>query len=121
MAVQIQKKQVMERNKIEKKLRQRNWDISEEFSGLKDSVRESVSNILSGKIVSKRYGHIWYDEDTQANTLYYGKVEKLKKKGGETYVVGYWSEGETYEDSVEFDISKFALAADLIHDDVIMF
>ena len=56
-----------------------------------------------------------YDDDAQPKTVYNCKVEKLLKKAGGTYVVGYWSEEETYQDdAVDYDISKYALAADLV-------
>ena len=46
----------------------------------------------------------------------------MKKKGGGTYVVSYWNEneGETYEDRIDFDILKFALAADYVCEDLTM-
>ena len=56
-----------------------------------------------------------YDDDSQAKIVYNSKVEKLLKKAGGTYVVGFWSEEETYQDdAVDYDISKYALAADLV-------
>ena len=62
---------------------------------------------------------MWFDEVTQEKTMYYGKVEKLLKKGGGTYRVGYWKEGEIYEtDAEDFDLSKYALAADVICGDL---
>ena len=46
------------------------------------------------------------------------KLKNLKKAGG-TYVEGYWSEEETYQDdAVDYDISKYALAADLVCEDL---
>ena len=49
-----------------------------------------------------------YDDDSQAKTVYNGKVKKkLLKKAGGTYVVGYWSEEETYQDdAVDYDIES---------------
>jgi hypothetical protein len=62
---------------------------------------------------------VWYDEDSQDKTVYSGKVEKVLKRGGGVYVVGYWGEGETYEDdAVDYDIKKSALAADLMFGDL---
>ena len=58
-------------------------------------------------------------KDTQEKILYYGKIEKMLKKGGGVYVVGYWSEGESYEDdAIDYDVKKSALAADLIYKDL---
>ena len=54
-------------------------------------------------------------DDSKAKTVYNSKVEKLLKKASGTYVVGYWSEEETYQDdAVDCDVPKFALAADLV-------
>lgn len=36
------------------------------------------------------------------------------------YVVGYWGEEETYDNAVDFDMSVFALGADLILQDLTM-
>ena len=59
-----------------------------------------------------------YDDDTRAKTVYNGEVEKLLKKGDGTYIVGYWSEEETYQDdAVDYNVSKYALAVDLVCED----
>ena len=122
MAAKMQKKQTLQRSKIEKKLRSPNFKISAdtEFGHIDPENQKSVQDILDGKVVGRQICHIWYDEDTESKTLFNGKIEKLKKKGGGTYVVGYWDEtkGETYQEAEDIDISKFALAADLICDDL---
>jgi hypothetical protein len=39
--------------------------------------------------------------------------------GGGTYLVGYWGDGESYEeDAGDYDVSKYALGADLIFGDL---
>lgn len=44
-------------------------------------------------------------------TIYYGKVEKVLKRVGGVYVLGYWSEGENYDDDAEdYGIKKSSLA-----------
>ena len=64
---------------------------------------------------------IGYDDDSQPKTVYNGKVDKLLKKTGGTHVVEYWSEEETYQDdAVDYDISKYALAADMVCEDLIL-
>jgi len=37
-----------------------------------------------------------------------------------SYVVSYWNENETYEDGIDFDVLKFALAADYVCEDLTM-
>ena len=49
--------------------------------------------------------------------MFDGKVEKFKKNKL-AYNISYWSNGETYDDAVEYQLSKFALAADLLLDDL---
>ena len=64
---------------------------------------------------------MWYDDDSQAKTVYNCKVEKTTKERGGTYVVGFWSEEETYQDdAVDYDVSKYVLAADLVCEDLIV-
>ena len=119
LADRVQKKRTVERGKIERKLKLfAISDIGAEFD-LDEHTVEVVSDILSGKVVGHKFCHIWYDSDSQDKTLYLGKFEKLLKKGGGTYRVGYWSEGEEYEDSAEdYDLSMYALAADAICGDL---
>ena len=46
--------------------------------------------------------------------MYSGRIEKLKKKNSNKYVVAYWSKEESPDDAVDYDVSKFELAVDLI-------
>ena len=119
LAVKLQKKKMYQRNKLEKRLKSPDLDISVEFPELEESIQWGVRDILDGKIVGHRICHVWYDDDSKSKTVYNGKVEKLLKKSGGTYVIGYWSEEETYQDdAVDYDISKYALAADLVCEDL---
>ena len=52
--------------------------------------------------------------------MYNGRMEKMKKKAGGTYVVAYWSQDETYDDAINYDVSKFELAADFISDELVL-
>ena len=61
------------------------------------------------------------DQDGNTKTVYMGKVEKYLKKGGGTYRIAYWQEGEgeTYEkDAEDYDLSKYAVGADLVCGDL---
>lgn len=121
LADKLQKRKTTERNRLEKKLKScdSELDITAQFGDLEESVLQDVVCIMTGKIVGHQLCHVWYDGDTQGKTMYCGKVEKLLKKGGGTYRIGYWQEGETYEnDAEDFDISKYAIAADLICEDL---
>lgn len=54
--------------------------------------------------------------------IYSGRIEKMKLKGRSKnmYVVAYWNNGETYEDAVDYDMSKFELAADFVSEDLLL-
>ena len=119
LAVKLQNKKTYQRNKLEKRLKSHDLDIYVDFPELEESIQKGVRDILDGKIIGRRICHVWYDDDSQTKTVYNGKVEKLLKKAGGTYVVGYWSEEETYQDdAVDYDIPKYALAADLVCEDL---
>ena len=64
--------------------------------------------------------HLWYDIELQDHVLYYGWIEKLKKKKNTTYVVAYWKPKETYDDAVDFDMCKFQLGADVVCGDLML-
>ena len=82
---------------------------------------QTVKDIIAGKIVGHKLSHIWYDEDTQEKTMFFGKVEKLLKRNGGTYRIGYWKEDQLYDDDAEdFDLSKYTLAVDFICEDLIL-
>ena len=37
------------------------------------------------------------------------------------YIVSYWDSGETYDDAVDYTISKYELGADLICEDLVLY
>ena len=91
--------------------------LDEEFGDVEGHIKTAMADILTGKAVGHQICHVWYDSDTQQRTVYQGKLEKLLKKAGGTYRVGYWEDqdGQNYEaDAVNYDVSKYALAADLM-------
>ena len=116
----MQKKKTLERGKLERKLKAcAITDLEKEFVDLDYTTLAVVRDILSDKAVGRQICHIWYDDVTHQKTMYFGKLEKTLRKAGGTYRVGYWSDGETYEqDAEDYDISKYALAADAICGDL---
>lgn len=115
--MKVIKKTVQERNKIERTLRKANLNLSEEFPDLKEVHANLVNSILTGKVVGQTFCHVWMiDEVSLATQMYYGKVEKVNKR--DKYTVAYWGENETYAISVLYDMTKYALAADLIAGDL---
>ena len=57
--------------------------------------------------------HSWYDEETQGKKAYYGRFEKQLRKGL-IYRVRYWATTEEYDNAEDYELLKYALAADLI-------
>ena len=69
--------------------------------------------------MGRRICHIWFDEDTKSNTVYDGQVTKYFKKSGGTYRIGYWLDGQSFEDdATDFELSKYQLVADLLLKDL---
>ena len=114
IALKREKKVTAERNKIEKLLRTADLDITREFPDLADDARSDLMDTLGGHVVGRDICHVWYSRESRQRMLYNGKVEKLKKKAGGTYVIGYWRQDETYDDAIDFEVSRYELAADLV-------
>ncbi|KAK6174994.1 hypothetical protein SNE40_013537 [Patella caerulea] len=119
-----QKKNEKQRKAIEKKLK--NTDIRElksVFPDISEDIHLALIDVLRGTVVGRSICHTWYDETTCDQTLYSGKIEKLKKRKGDVYcyTIAYWcGEEETYGDATDYDVPKLALAADLIFEDLIL-
>ena len=46
--------------------------------------------------------------------------KSTKKKGGGTYAVAYWTEDKTYDNAVDYELSKFEIGADFICNDLVI-
>ncbi|XP_065681835.1 uncharacterized protein LOC124811391 [Hydra vulgaris] len=92
------------------------------FPELESNQLSDLSDMLSDTVVGRNICHIWFNSQMQGEEVYYGKLEKMKLKNGkQVYVVGYWKDNETYDnDAVDYDISKFELAADIIYGDLML-
>ena len=115
-----EKKETSQRKKIEKTLKSTILDIDRDFPDLEEHARSDLQDILSGKAVGRDICHVWIDRESREKTMYNGRMEKMKKKAGGTYVVAYWSQDETYDDAIDYDVSKFELAADFICDELVL-
>ena len=120
IALKREKKKISDRTKVEKQLRSSEMNVERDFSHLEESAQSDLADILAGKVVGRRICHIWYNREMRSKTMYNGKVEKLKKKAGGTYVIGYWSQDEEYDDAMDYDVSIYEMAADFVCDDVTM-
>ena len=74
---------------------------------------EELAQLVEGRCIGKNVIHSWYDEETQGKKAYYGRIEKQLRKGL-IYMVGYWATTEEYDNAEDYELSKYALAADLI-------
>ena len=113
------KKEHLVRMKVDTVLKKVDFDVTSEYPDVGEIIQQGVQDILAGKVVGRRLCHVWCEEDSKEKTVYNGKVEKLLKKASGTYVVGYWKDHESYDDdSVDYDMSKYAFVADLLCGDL---
>ena len=122
-AMKTQKKVEKDRKDIEKKLKSVDvGDIATQFPELEENSVTDLAGILTGDVVGRNICHVWYNADTRDKTVYSGMIEKLKKRKGNAhcYKVVYWGQEESYDDAVNYEISKFELGADLICGDLVL-
>eukprot|EP00112_Aurelia_sp_Birch-Aquarium-sp1_P010536 Seg2246.3 transcript_id=Seg2246.3/GoldUCD/mRNA.D3Y31 product="hypothetical protein" protein_id=Seg2246.3/GoldUCD/D3Y31 len=112
-----EKREVRDRRKLERSLKSIDVrDLQKEFPDLTDRKLTDLELLLGGKAVGRDIHHIWEDEKVQKK--YRGRIEKVKKNF--VCTVSYWDEEqqETYENAVDYHISLYQLAADLVIDDL---
>ena len=106
---------------MEQHLRHVDPDKLEEFPNLDaHTALVDLSDVLSGRAIGRRICHVWYDATTHNKIVYSGHIEKLKRKNSNKYVIAYWSEDESQDDAVDYDVSKFELGVDLIYEDLML-
>ena len=119
--LRTEKRNMVDLKKLEKKLEAiqplTESGLEEEFPDMDAGMLEETMDILQGKVVGRNICHYWFDTETQEKTLYYGRVEKLRKNRL-TYRVCYWNDGETFDDGESYDLSKYSLAVDLQSSDL---
>ena len=76
----------------------------------------SVESVLDGRAVGRNIDHVWNEDGTL--TTYNGRIEKLK--ANKMYKVGYWGTVESYDDAVDYDMSMYSLAVDLLFGDLVL-
>ena len=67
-----------------------------------DSARSDLVDSLGGKVVAQSIYHVWYSRESRQKVIYNGKVEKVKKKVDGKNAIGYYSQGKTYGEAVDF-------------------
>ena len=103
-----QKKSEKCRKEVEKKVKAMDpSNIKKFFPDLSDDIYSGLTAILTGKVVGRTISHTWFDADSGCQSVWSGKVEKMKKSKGQViYRIAYWDDKEeSYEDSTDFDIS----------------
>jgi hypothetical protein len=64
---------------------------------------------------------MWFDNATNTQEVYYGRIVSIKKKNNDVYIVSYWKPKENEDDDgVEYDMSKYQLSADIISGDMVI-
>ena len=123
IAMKREKKQTTDRNKVEKQLKSSALEIAHNFPLMEEQAQADLADILSGKVVGCQICRDRLAQSrtqTENNVQYNGKLRNGKRKQVEHNVVGYWSQDETYDDAVHYDVSIFEMAADFICDDLTM-
>ena len=87
-------------------------EIDKEFPELERNISQNFRELLSGNFVGKDIFHVWQEESVEKKS-FMGRIGKLQAR---TFCkVQYWDvKEETHEDAVDYDISLYALGADLI-------
>ena len=121
-----QQKEEKNRKRVESQLQQmsaNNVPLAELFNSFQDlnpKARSDLSDVWEDRVVGRIISHWWYDKDGNIRDLYSGRIEKQKKKRKTEYVVAYWKQGQAFDEGDSYDVSKFALAADIILGDLIL-
>lgn len=109
-----------ERKLLERKVEESGEEkIAEAFPQLSEEKVSTIKKLLSGRGVGAFVCHAW--DLNGERVMFNGKIEKFndrKKK----YTIGYWAtSGENYDcDAHDTDVSIYAMAADIILDDLVV-
>ena len=115
-----------DRKQVEKKLKDmfaNNVPIEEVFTtfpSLDTKAKSDLRDIWTDSVVGRMISHWWFDRELNVRDLYCGKIERPKKKDKSKYVVSYWKEDQAHEESTEYIVCKFEIAADTVFGDLIL-
>ena len=118
--IKRQKKNQLERKNLEKQLMNEPLDtVLKDFPNISEADVTKLQDILQGKLVGRKILHVWYEDG--GLMTYNAKLKKLRAlKTGKKYKIVYWAPTEDYDDATEYEMSVFELAADFIHEDLIL-
>ena len=128
IAARKQRMLTKERKEIEKILLEENWRSNIQRFGIDVTQNEfdQTSKILAGDIIGCRFCQVWFDQNTQKETRWYGKVEKLSKKtknNKKIYRIAYWTDedrnenneaSDPYENAEDYDLVSTEIAVDYL-------
>lgn len=110
-----QEKNLKLRRSIVKVLKSENFKDSTMFPDY-DFTQPELDVILNSKLSGKRILHYRF-EDGQKK-LYNGLVKKLYATA--KYKTSYWNDAETFDDAVDFSVSKYEMAVDFLMGDLLL-
>ena len=116
----LEKRNMAQLKKLEKKLKTMNKaDIEKDYQNLEGRKLENLLDLWEEKVIGREIRHIWYDSESQEKTLYNGRIVKFVKSTA-MYKIAYWDLDGSYEDAEDYQLSKYALGADLLIDDLVV-
>lgn len=105
-----------ERKKLEKILKNSDLEsVRRDYPNLDYVNFDKVQDVLDGKAVGQKACHIWSEEGKLV--IYNAKLEKLRM-AKMVYKVAYWSQSEEYDNAIDYDMSAYSLAVDVLHGDL---
>ena len=117
IATKRQQKETKQRKQLQKKLKTTDLAVIAEEHHLRTAKQGDLADIMEGKIIGQTICHIW--SENEGHIVYNGRVDKFRGKSG-VYVVAYWSQDESYTDTVDYNMAMHELAMDLIYCDFVL-
>jgi len=112
-----QKKSQLQRKDLEKQLKNGQLESAlKDFPNISETSVTKLHDILQGRAVGMRVLHVRYEDC--GYVAYHGKLEKLRLN--KKYKVSYCTLAENGDDATDYEISMFELAADLLHENLIL-
>ncbi|KAL8584667.1 hypothetical protein ACOMHN_002396 [Nucella lapillus] len=93
-------------------------DLPQLFPDLEEKSLSDLSDVLFAVAIGRDICHCWYDTASSEYVLYNGKMEELVQE--DRYIVAYWTQKETYEDAVDYIMSRFELSVDVVCGDLLL-
>ena len=130
MAASSRKRNLQERRKVEKRVRQ--LEVQKDVG--KDTVSAlSMTNDLSDEhikhivdlcqdpvsLVGANLIHMWYDQENESDEIFHGEIIKLRRRKKCTFVVAYHRISESPDDSEDYDTERTQIITDILYGDLV--